>query len=71
MKRATKKISQTKLDKRNDGKRGAKFGHPAYGGRPPGITMPCGWGCGAHLTARQMRGHFTGCANRPELKKEE
>jgi hypothetical protein len=27
--------------------------------------MPCGWGCGAQLTARLMRGHFTDCSNRP------
>ena len=35
------------------------------GGRPPGPRMPCGWGCGAQLTARLMRGHFTDCSNRP------
>jgi hypothetical protein len=35
------------------------------GGRPPGPRMPCGWGCGAELTARLMRGHFTECSNRP------
>ena len=34
-------------------------------GRPPGPRMPCGWGCGAQLTARLMRGHFTDCSNRP------
>ena len=35
------------------------------GGRPPGPRMPCGWGCGAQLTAQLMRGHFTDCSNRP------
>ena len=34
-------------------------------GRPPGPRMPCGWGCGAQLTARLMRGHFTDCSNWP------
>jgi len=37
--------------------------HP--GGRPCGVTMPCGWGCGRRLTAREMREHFTTCPNRP------
>ena len=36
------------------------------GGRPPGPTMPCGWGCGAALTASQIRPHFTGCPMRPQ-----
>ncbi len=35
------------------------------GGRPQGVTMPCGWGCGAHLTARMMREHFTSCPAKP------
>jgi hypothetical protein len=30
-------------------------------GRPPGKKMPCGWGCGAELTASEIRGHFTSC----------
>ncbi len=34
-------------------------------GRPRGVTMPCGWGCGADLTAREMRSHFVLCAKRP------
>lgn len=37
--------------------------HP--GGRPRGAEMPCGWGCGALLTARDMRTHFATCPNRP------
>lgn len=37
--------------------------HP--GGRPRGVTMPCGW-CGAKLTAREMREHFTTCPKRPK-----
>ncbi len=37
--------------------------HP--GGRPQGVTMPCGWGCGARLTARTMREHFTSCPAKP------
>ncbi len=37
--------------------------HP--GGRPPGVKMPCGWGCGRKLTAREMREHFTTCPKRP------
>jgi len=36
------------------------------GGRPKGVRMPCGWGCGANLTASEIRGHFTGCARRPK-----
>lgn len=40
--------------------------HP--GGRPRGVTMPCGWGCGAHLTAREIRVHFTSCIKRPEIR---
>jgi hypothetical protein len=27
--------------------------------------MRCGWGCGAQLTGRNMRAHFTICAKRP------
>lgn len=27
--------------------------------------MPCGWGCGAELTAREMRKHFTECPLKP------
>lgn len=26
--------------------------------------MPCGWGCGAELTATEIREHFTSCPNR-------
>jgi hypothetical protein len=26
--------------------------------------MKCGWGCGAQLTGRNMRAHFTICLNR-------
>jgi hypothetical protein len=36
------------------------------GGRPPGVTMPCGWGCGKTLTASQLREHFTTCPKRPK-----
>ena len=35
------------------------------GGRPSGPRMPCGWGCGAKLSATEMRGHFTRCPKRP------
>lgn len=28
------------------------------------VTMPCGWGCGAVLTSRQIREHFAVCPNR-------
>lgn len=35
------------------------------GGRPNGPTMPCGWRCGARLTATEMRPHFTDCPRRP------
>jgi len=34
-------------------------------GRPPGPRMRCGWDCGAQLTGRQVRAHFTICAKRP------
>jgi len=36
-------------------------------GRPPGPRMACGWGCGAQLTASEMRGHFARCAKRPKV----
>lgn len=36
------------------------------GGRPRGVTMPCGWGCGRELTAAEMRKHFTVCSSRPD-----
>lgn len=29
------------------------------------VTMPCGWGCGERLTARQIRAHFSACILRP------
>jgi hypothetical protein len=44
-----------------------KAKHP--GGRPRGPEMPCGWGCGANLTATQMREHFTTCPKRPQTPK--
>jgi hypothetical protein len=34
-------------------------------GRPRGPRMKCGWGCGAKLTGRNMRAHFTICPKRP------
>jgi hypothetical protein len=34
-------------------------------GPPRGPRMRCGWGCGAKLTTRNMRAHFTICAKRP------
>lgn len=34
-------------------------------GRPPGRRMPCGWRCGARLTASELRRHFTKCPRRP------
>lgn len=49
--------------------RGPAKGHPGWGGRPKGITMPCGWGCGAALTASEMRKHFTDCAQKPPASK--
>lgn len=30
--------------------------------------MPCGWGCGAELTASGLRSHFTLCQKRPGTK---
>ena len=33
------------------------------GGRPRGITMPCGW-CNKPMTATEMRTHFTECPAR-------
>ena len=32
--------------------------HGAGSGRPPGPKMPCGWKCGAQLTAAEMHGRF-------------
>jgi hypothetical protein len=34
-------------------------------GRPRGVTMPCGWGCGYALTVRRFQEHFKTCPNRP------
>jgi hypothetical protein len=28
--------------------------------------MPCGWGCGANLSAREISKHFTACPKRPK-----
>jgi hypothetical protein len=33
--------------------------------RPRTLRMKCGWGCGAQLTGRNMRAHFTTCPKRP------
>ena len=35
-------------------------------GRPAGPRMPCGWRCGAKLTASELRKHFTKCPKRPK-----
>lgn len=40
--------------------------HRHAGGRPSGPRMPCGWRCGAKLTASEMRRHFTDCPKRPK-----
>ena len=45
---------------------GPPKGHPGWGGRPVGPKMPCGWGCGAKLTASEMREHFTRCPKHPK-----
>jgi hypothetical protein len=37
-------------------------------GRPYGPYMPCGWGCGAMLTATTIRRHFTDCPARKKNK---
>lgn len=47
-------------------KSGPAKGHPGWGGRPRGLEMPCGWGCGARLTISEIRGHFKTCALRPK-----
>lgn len=39
-------------------------------GRPNGPLMPCGWRCGAKLTAREMRLHFVSCPRKPGQKRE-
>jgi hypothetical protein len=31
--------------------------------------MPCGWNCGAYLTATEIRQHFTDCPKRPSVSK--
>jgi hypothetical protein len=46
--------------------RGAKPGHPGYGGRPKGILRPCGW-CGIPQTASEDRRHFRLCPMRPAI----
>ncbi len=35
----------------------------------PGVTRPCGWGCGANLTAVEDRAHFKTCEKRPKRVK--
>jgi len=52
-------------------KPGPAKGHPGWGGRPRGVEMPCGWGCGAQLTAAEIRTHFTSCPRRPDLRSRE
>jgi hypothetical protein len=37
-------------------------------GRPRGPRMPCGWNCGAKLTASEVRKHFAGCRLRPTVQ---
>jgi hypothetical protein len=44
---------------------GPPTGHPGWGGRPKGLTMPCGW-CGEPQTASEMRVHFTECPQKPK-----
>src|SRR5271163_1066742 len=39
-------------------------------GRPRGPRMKCGWGCGAQLTGRDMRAHFTICPKRPAVSED-
>ena len=34
------------------------------GGRPNGVTMPCGW-CGSSVNASGMRRHFVTCPKKP------
>ncbi len=43
---------------------GPAKGHPGWGGRPKGLEMPCGWGCGAKLSVGVVREHFKTCPNR-------
>jgi hypothetical protein len=52
--------------KRKAKRPGAPAGHPGWGGRPRGVEMPCGWGCGAHLSAGEIRDHFKNCPKRPQ-----
>jgi hypothetical protein len=40
-------------------------GEPSAGAFQRQPRMPCGWGCGAQLTGRNMRAHFTICPKRP------
>lgn len=42
---------------------GPPTGHPGWGGRPKGATLPCG-ACGARLAASEWRKHFTACPSR-------
>ncbi|MGO9894586.1 MAG: hypothetical protein ACLPX8_10290 [Bryobacteraceae bacterium] len=43
---------------------GPSAGHPGWGGRPRGVTMPCDW-CKQRVTSSEMRAHFTHCPKRP------
>jgi hypothetical protein len=40
-------------------------------GRPVGVTMPCGWGCGTGLTVRSFPDHFKTCRYRPGMSPSE
>jgi hypothetical protein len=39
---------------------------PTRRGPKDGVTMPCGWGCGALLRATDVRRHWQDCPRRPE-----
>ncbi len=35
-------------------------------GRPEGVKVPCGWGCGKTFTTSEIRYHLVHCAKRPK-----
>lgn len=46
-------------------KRGRRKGSPSSGGRPRGVSMPCGWGCGEQIYASTWLRHWGQCPAKP------
>ena len=50
-----------------DKRAGAKRKNAPGAGRPAGLAMPCGWGCGKAMRAGDLRAHFRDCPKRAEI----